>query len=60
MSGEMIRLTSMEHTKLRNGLQVCKLINGMWQVSGAHGDIDKIDAGKLSFLQGHFTRTKQF
>jgi aryl-alcohol dehydrogenase-like predicted oxidoreductase len=28
-------------TKLAPDLQICKILNGMWQVSGGHGQIDK-------------------
>jgi len=31
--------------KLRNGLEICRIVNGMWQVSGAHGSIDPDKAG---------------
>jgi len=29
---------------MRNGLEVCRIINGLWQVSGAHGKIDPMKA----------------
>lgn len=28
------------YTELRDGYRTCKILNGMWQVSGAHGKID--------------------
>nr|CAB3220837.1 Aldo-keto reductase family 1, member C21 [Phallusia mammillata] len=36
----MALIPVMPSTKLKNGLEVCKIINGMWQVSGAHGNIE--------------------
>lgn len=27
--------------RMRNGLQIRRIVNGMWQVSGAHGPIDE-------------------
>ena len=32
--------------RLRNGLRVCRILNGMWQVSGAHGPIDRQRAAR--------------
>lgn len=34
------KLPPMPQIRLKNGLVISRLINGMWQVSGAHGDID--------------------
>ncbi|MEW6603828.1 MAG: aldo/keto reductase, partial [Thermoproteota archaeon] len=30
----------MEHYQLAPGLQICRILNGMWQVAGAHGRIN--------------------
>ncbi|XP_067447816.1 uncharacterized protein [Thunnus thynnus] len=45
--------------KLSGGLEICRVLNGMWQVSGAHGPVDKtravedmqayVDAGLTTF-----------
>lgn len=45
--------------RLRGGLEICRILNGLWQVSGAHGNIDPrqavqalnayVDAGLTSF-----------
>lgn len=32
---------SLEHFSLTRDLRICRLLNGMWQVSGAHGAIDR-------------------
>lgn len=31
----------MERIKLAKDLQICRILNGMWQVSGSHGQIDR-------------------
>ncbi|XP_067655776.1 uncharacterized protein [Haliotis asinina] len=33
-------MVSIPKTKLSGGLEIAKILNGMWQVSGAHGNID--------------------
>lgn len=33
-----------ERTELAPGLQICRLLNGMWQVAGGHGRIDPTEA----------------
>ena len=30
----------MEKTFLGNNLEICRILNGMWQVAGGHGQID--------------------
>ena len=30
----------MEKTILGNDLEICRILNGMWQVAGSHGQID--------------------
>ena len=32
--------------RLAGGLEICRLLNGMWQVSGSHGAVDHAKAGK--------------
>lgn len=32
--------------RLAGGLEICRILNGMWQVSGAHGPVDPEKAGK--------------
>ena len=39
-------MNSLKYSNLTSDLKICKLINGMWQVSGAHGYIDKEKAIK--------------
>jgi aryl-alcohol dehydrogenase-like predicted oxidoreductase len=34
-------MTSLERFELAPGLPICRILNGMWQVSGAHGRIDR-------------------
>ena len=36
----------MKHSNLTPDLKICRIINGMWQVSGAHGYIDREKATK--------------
>lgn len=33
--------------RLSGGLEICRVLNGMWQVSGSHGVVDQSAAGKL-------------
>jgi len=42
---------------MRNGLEVCRIINGLWQVSGAHGTIDPLKAQleMNTYIQNGFT-----
>lgn len=35
-----------ETINLADNLQICRILNGMWQVSGTHGQIDKLKAIK--------------
>ena len=37
-------LSSIETMELSPGLEICRIINGMWQVAGGHGVIDYDDA----------------
>jgi aryl-alcohol dehydrogenase-like predicted oxidoreductase len=45
-----MKLTSENTTYLTSQLKICRIINGMWQVSGAHGHIDKNRAIKSMLL----------
>jgi aryl-alcohol dehydrogenase-like predicted oxidoreductase len=36
----LIQLMIMEKTILGNDLEICRILNGMWQVAGGHGQID--------------------
>ena len=36
----LIQLTIMEKIILGNDLEICRILNGMWQVGGAHGQIN--------------------
>ena len=42
---------------LTDGLQICRILNGMWQVSGAHGAIDPEAAirGMFDYVDAGFT-----
>ncbi len=35
------KTVKLETTHLADDLQICRILNGMWQVSGSHGHIDK-------------------
>jgi aryl-alcohol dehydrogenase-like predicted oxidoreductase len=37
---EGIEKTDVEHYQLAPGLKICRVLNGMWQVAGAHGRIN--------------------
>ncbi|XP_036959594.1 aldo-keto reductase family 1 member B7-like [Acanthopagrus latus] len=52
-------MSSVPRVRLSGGLEVCRILNGMWQVSGAHGAVDRakaveamqayVDAGLTTF-----------
>ncbi|KAM3618811.1 uncharacterized protein V6R79_025109 [Siganus canaliculatus] len=52
-------MSSVAKVRLSGGLEVCRILNGMWQVSGAHGAVDMakavesmqayVDAGLTTF-----------
>lgn len=52
-------MSAVPKVRLSGGLEVCRVLNGMWQVSGAHGPVDRtgaveamqeyVDAGLTSF-----------
>ena len=48
---------SSSRIKLATDLQICRVLNGMWQVSGAHGHIDpeKAVESMFSYLDAGFT-----
>ena len=33
-------MSKIETTQLTQDLSICRILNGMWQVSGGHGEID--------------------
>uniref|UniRef100_A0A3B4FS22 Uncharacterized oxidoreductase At1g06690, chloroplastic-like n=1 Tax=Pundamilia nyererei TaxID=303518 RepID=A0A3B4FS22_9CICH len=37
-------MSSLPKVTLSGGLEICRVLNGMWQVSGAHGAVDKVRA----------------
>lgn len=39
-------MSAVPTVRLSGGLEVCRILNGMWQVSGAHGFVDKTKAVK--------------
>jgi aryl-alcohol dehydrogenase-like predicted oxidoreductase len=43
-SGTFTMLPENAYTNLTSDLKICRVLNGMWQVSGAHGKIDKSKA----------------
>jgi len=53
----MALVPQMPTFQMRNGLEVCRIINGMWQVSGAHGKIDPMKAQLeiATYVQKGFT-----
>ncbi|MEQ2163046.1 hypothetical protein GOODEAATRI_026166 [Goodea atripinnis] len=45
--------SSVPKVRLAGGLEICRVLNGMWQVSGAHGTVNKTKAGSAPpALQG--------
>ena len=40
----IIEVSSLENIKLTTDLEICRIINGMWQVAGGHGVINQNDA----------------
>lgn len=52
-------MSAVPRVKLSGGLEICRILNGMWQVSGAHGPVDRaaaveamqayVDAGLTTF-----------
>ncbi|XP_041802292.1 uncharacterized oxidoreductase At1g06690, chloroplastic-like [Chelmon rostratus] len=37
-------MSTVPKVRLSGGLEVCRILNGMWQVSGAHGAVDQVKA----------------
>lgn len=50
-------LPSSSRFQFSSGLQICRILNGMWQVSGAHGSIEPRAAvdGMFPYLDSGFT-----
>ena len=46
-----------ETTHIATNLEICRVLNGMWQVSGAHGHIDPDEAveNMFSYIDTGFT-----
>ncbi|XP_034027600.1 uncharacterized oxidoreductase At1g06690, chloroplastic-like isoform X2 [Thalassophryne amazonica] len=54
-----LRMSCVPKVRLSGGLEICRILNGMWQVSGVHGPVDKdkaveamqdyVDAGLTTF-----------
>ncbi|CAK6976361.1 uncharacterized oxidoreductase YccK-like [Scomber scombrus] len=42
-------MSTVPKVKLSGGLEICRVLTGMWQVSGAHGPVDK--AGAVEAMQ---------
>ncbi|KAK6184334.1 hypothetical protein SNE40_006826 [Patella caerulea] len=42
--------TSIGKTVLAGGVEICRILNGMWQVSGAHGHVDPVKAADEMLL----------
>lgn len=40
------KMSPVPKVRLSGGLEICRILNGMWQVSGSHGAVDKAKAGK--------------
>lgn len=53
--GPSSRMSLVPKVKLSGGLEICRVLNGMWQVSGAHGAVDKARAGKHEPTYGNIT-----
>jgi len=53
----MANLTDANRINLAPGLPMCRIINGMWQVSGAHGPIDpnRAISNMFDYLDSGFT-----
>lgn len=39
------KMSAVPKVQLSGGLEVCRILNGMWQLSGAHGKVDRVKAG---------------
>lgn len=38
-------MSAVPKVQLSGGLEICRILNGMWQLSGAHGKVDRVKAG---------------
>ncbi|EDO30321.1 predicted protein [Nematostella vectensis] len=43
-------MSTVPFCRLRNGLSIARILNGMWQVSGSHGQIDIVSAVREMFV----------
>lgn len=39
------KMSAVPKVQLSGGLEICRILNGMWQLSGAHGKVDRVKAG---------------
>lgn len=39
------KMSAVPKVQLSGGLEICRILNGMWQLSGAHGKVDRAKAG---------------
>lgn len=46
LPGSVGKMSPVPKARLSGGLEICRILNGMWQVSGSHGLVDKTAAGK--------------
>lgn len=46
LPGSVGKMSPVPKVRLSGGLEICRILNGMWQVSGNHGVVDKTTAGK--------------
>ena len=50
--GVLMSLSSTARMHISEETHICRILNGMWQVSGAHGHIDR-DTAIKSMIQHH-------
>nr|WP_250124041.1 hypothetical protein [Chroococcidiopsis sp. CCMEE 29] len=52
-----MNLPELSRLQLTPDLNICRVLNGMWQVSGAHGDIDSKGAiaSMFQYMDAGFT-----
>ena len=53
---QILRMSA-KTTRLKNGLEIRRILNGMWQVSGTHGRIDPQLAGLICDYIHQYTRS---
>lgn len=44
-SSPVSKMSAVPKVQLSGGLEICRILNGMWQLSGAHGKVDRVKAG---------------